>query len=83
MLEKNGFEIVIASPPEYDNLVAEIYYNEKFVALVNQEGNLTRYELEFPGTDLLESEITRRVEWRDFKLTVDQACKRLSGDISV
>ncbi len=80
MLKGSGFEILLASPPEKEKLVAEIYFDGKFVALVSQEGEASRFLIELPGRDVLESHITRRVELDGFTSALGTAAKTLSGD---
>lgn len=77
MLKNVGFEILLASPPEYDGLVAEIYYDGKFVALVSQQRGPGLFEVELPGTDLVESRILRRVDLPGFITSLEAACDRL------
>jgi hypothetical protein len=80
MLTGKNFETMIASPPEYDELVAEIYYDGKFVALVSQERGPGLFDIETPGPPLVEKEVTRKVELSGFWKAVEEACKRLKGE---
>ncbi len=80
MLKGKGFETIIASPPDYDELVAEIFYDGLFVALVSQERGQGLFEIEMPGIDLLESEIVRKVDAIGFTKAVEVACQRLKGE---
>jgi hypothetical protein len=72
-----GFDFTIADDCEHEKVFVEIYYNEKFVALISQEHGLDDLEIEFPGTNLVESLITRRVPLKDFLDLVNQAATRL------
>ncbi len=78
MLNNEGFEILLASPPDYQELVAEIYCDGKFVALVNQEQGPGIFEVESPGGNMVESSIARRVDLRGFMSALEAACVRLS-----
>lgn len=80
VLKKKGFEILIASPHDYERLVAEIYCDGKFVALLSQEGSSGRFDLETPGPNLKEDQITRKVDLMGFKTALDLACKKLKGE---
>ena len=80
MLKGKGFETMIASPSDYDELVAEIYYDGLFVALVSQERGKGLFDLETPGPNLIEKEITRKVDAEGFKKAVEEACQRLKGE---
>ncbi len=80
MLKRIGFETMIASPPDYDELVAEIYYDGLFVALVSQERGKGIFDIETPGPNLLEREVTQKVDAEGFKKAVEEACQRLKGE---
>ncbi len=78
MLRNKGFEVVIASPPEYENLVAEIYYDGKFVLLVCREDTEGTFQVETPGPGALESEVLRRVDLRGLTTALAAAQERLT-----
>lgn len=67
------YKIVICSPPNYNNLVAEIFFEDKFVALVSQEISKSNFELEFPGSNLDESQILRKIDVDGFFQAIIQA----------
>ena len=79
MLKNNGFEIIVASPPEYDRLVAEIFFAGKFFALVSQERGCDSYDIETPGINLDEGQIVRKVDLEEFLKTIKEACQRLKN----
>jgi hypothetical protein len=79
MLHKHGFETILASPPDYDRLVAEIYYDGLFVALVSQERGQCLFDIELPGPNLVENRIARKVDAVEFAEAVKEACQRLQG----
>ena len=72
---------MLASPPEYEELTAEIYLDGKFIALVNRERGLDELEIETPGNDLDENQITRKVDLSGFLEAIEVASKRLRGEI--
>jgi len=74
-----GFEVLLASPPDYKSLVAEIYFEGKFVALVNQERGPGLFDVETPGVELVKSKISRKVDLRGFITAIESACDRLRG----
>ena len=82
MLTRKGFETIIASPPDYDRLVAEIYYDGLFVALVSQERGIGLFDLETPGPNLMEDKVVRKVALEGFEGAVEEARERLKGTIS-
>ena len=59
-MQNKGFEVVLASPPEYERLTAEIFFDGKFIALVNQECGLDRLELEIPGGEVDEKQVIEK-----------------------
>ncbi len=72
------FGIRIASPPEYERLVAEIYFGDRFVALVSEERGVGQFDLETPGLELIESSILRKVDLDGFLKAVEEARDCLS-----
>jgi hypothetical protein len=78
MLRNIGFELLLASPPEYERLVAEIYYDGLFVALVSQERGPGLFEVEMPAANVVESEVIRRVDLPGFVAALEKAGQRLS-----
>ena len=81
MMKIRGFEVVLASPSNYDYLTAEIYFDGKFVALISQERGTDQFDLETPGPGLKEALILRKIDLNGFKNAIELACKRLQGKI--
>lgn len=79
MLKKEGFHILLASPSEYERLVAEIYFNGLFIAMVTEEKEIGTYEIEMPGPVEVEELVLRRVNLKGFLEAINRACARLSG----
>ena len=69
---------MIASDPSYEKVFAEIYFDERFVALVSQEEGTENMKVEFPGNDVKEDMILRKVQLRDFQNALDEAVKKLN-----
>ena len=44
---KDYLKIVIASDVDYENLIAEIYRNDEFIALLQQEDGINDIKVEF------------------------------------
>jgi len=80
MLKKSGFEILLASPPEYERLVAEVYFDGFFVAMVTQEKDVGSFELEMPGRVQVEELVLRQVDVRGFLDAVRKACDELGAE---
>jgi hypothetical protein len=72
-----GFKILIASPPDREALVAEIYHNGRFVVLISQERGAGLFDVETPGVGLNESMISRRVDLPGFIVALEAACGHL------
>lgn len=64
-----GFEILIASPPDREKLVAEIWYNEILVAEINQETE--KLEIEFYLNEKIAFELD------DFFETLERAKRKI------
>jgi hypothetical protein len=43
---KEGFDFIFADDPEYEDLIAEIYFDGEFVALVNQEAGFDSLDIQ-------------------------------------
>lgn len=54
------YSFLIANDNEHEKVFVEIYYDDKFVALINQENGLNNLEIEFPGEGLVEDLINRQ-----------------------
>ncbi len=75
------FAVTIASDAEHEKVFAEIYYQEKFVALVSQEDGLDRLKIEFPSIHVDESMVLREVNMENFQQALIFAAKKLTGQI--
>ena len=79
MPKEQRFETTIASLPDHDQLVAEIYCEGLFFALISQERGNGLFDIETPGLNLVEGEIIRKVDLDLFLKAVEETRKRLSG----
>ena len=70
--------IQIASDPDHENVCAEIYVADKFVALLSHEPN-SEQRLEFPGVGQDEALLQRTVALDVFLRAVEQAREALLG----
>ena len=77
MLTNQGFEVLVASGPDYDRLTAEIYHDGRFVALVSQEREAGLFDVETPGVGLVESLVARKVDAAGLIEAIRRACDRL------
>lgn len=74
-----GIEILLSSDFHYEKLIAEIYYDGKFVALLNQDSGINNLKIEFPSTDSFERAILRKIDLALFEEGVKLAKQRLRG----
>ena len=76
-----GFEIFVASPHYYEELVVEMYYRGSYIGQINKEKGNTRLEIEFndppPGERL---ETCKRVDLGKFLKCVEVARETLTGE---
>ena len=72
MIERD-LEFVLASPSDHERLVAETYYKDLYVATVSEERGAGLFEVETPGTDLVESLVIRKLDLDKFLYAVRRA----------
>lgn len=70
-----AFEIIIASPPDREKLVAEIWRSSKMIAEINQENE--KLELEI----YLEKEESLKLDYKVFLEVLKDACEKLTGNV--
>jgi hypothetical protein len=78
MLSNIGFEILIANLPDYENLVAEIYYDGRFFALISHESQQDVFDIETPESGAPEL-VVHMVDLNGFLQIVRVACQWLQG----
>ncbi len=71
------YKILIASDSDYNELVAEIYFHDEFVCMVTQERKDGTFDVEFPGPNLVENLVSRRVEFGSFINALNDAKQSL------
>ena len=73
---RETIRVAIASDQEHEKVVAEIYREDRFVALVSQDdGELV---VEIPGPDLDEGCICRSIPLEELQQALELAKRRLS-----
>ncbi len=75
----DDISVMIVSSPDHERVVAEIYYKDKYVALISQE-NQNQKIIEFPGNNLVESQICRNISLKYFQKGLEKAIQRLDED---
>lgn len=66
-------KITVCSDTDYNQLIAEIYIDGKFVALISQENGADNLQIEFPGSGQNDSIISRKVEYSLFLIALERA----------
>lgn len=77
MTDNSGIEIIFSSDSDYENLVVELRYDGKFIALLNQDEGIDKLKIEFPGTVALEEMVLRKVDLKVFETALKMAKKEL------
>jgi len=72
-------KIMICSDTDYDQLIAEMYVDDKYIGLISQERGPNNLVVEFPGPDQYEAVITREVEIEILLEALSKAKKELIG----
>ncbi len=75
--EMTGYNIVIASPPEYEELVAEIYFDGNYIAQLNKENGDDHIELEIADAVVDQSMVCRKVDLNGFLEALEIARTKL------
>ena len=74
-----GFETIIASPYEYEELVAEMFLDGKFIGQITKEKGEDQMEIEFGDDEALPGSICRKADLDGFLECVQTARDRLTG----
>lgn len=73
----DGLKVLICSDVGYDKLIAEIYHDGKYVALISQEDGPDRLVVEFPGPGMNEQAIARQVDLAWLEAALPAAKRKL------
>jgi hypothetical protein len=74
------YEIIIASDDVHEKVYAEIYFQGKYVALLNQEQGLDNLEIEFPDCNIMDQQmVTRAIPLKKLIYLIDNAKFKLMG----
>ncbi len=60
-MNNSGIEILLTSDCDYAELTVEIFYNGKFIALLNQDEGIENLKIEFPESGIDETKILRKL----------------------
>lgn len=70
-------KIIIFSSSDHNELVAEIYYKSKYVALVSQDDGINNLKIEFPDEKQNQEAILRNINLNIFLAAIEMAKKEL------
>ena len=76
-MNTSDFKIILSSDSGYDKLTAEMFYKDKFIALLNQDGGLDKLKIEFPSNDIDESMVVRNIDVSVLEKAIELATEKL------
>lgn len=76
-MSDSGIEILLSSVGDYKELTVEIYYNGKFIALLNQDEGVNNLKIEFRGTVVAEDMVLRKIDLATFEKGLELAKQRI------
>jgi endonuclease YncB( thermonuclease family) len=77
LLNKEPIEVLLSSDDNYNELVVEIFYNGKFVALVHQKNGIENLVIEFSNLHIQKELILKEINFSTFEKALQLAKKRL------
>ena len=70
-------DIIISSDSDFEELTVEIFYDGKFVALLNQDEGLDKIKIEFPSIDVKEDKVLRKMDLSTFEKALSEAKRKI------
>ncbi len=77
-MKNSGIELLLSSDYRYEEITVEMYYDGKFIALLNQDDGLDNLKIEFP-MEFHEDHILRKMDLAVFEQALILAKKRIQG----
>ena len=78
-MNDSGIEILLSSDSDYEELTVEIFYNDKFIALLNQDDGIENLKIEFPASECDENVVLRTIDLTILEQGIALAKKKLIG----
>ena len=79
-MNNSGIELLLSSDCDYEELTVEIYYDGKFIALLNQDNGLDNLRIEFPAPAVAdETLVLRKMDLAILEQALILAKKRIQG----
>lgn len=79
MILDKGISVILISDTNYEKLIAEIYFNGCFVALLNQDAGLDALEIQFSSVSDKEEAILRHLPLSEFQIAIEIAKAKLKA----
>ena len=76
-MSDTDIEILLSSDSDYEELIVEIFYKSKFVALLNQDAGVENLKVEFPSTSVDENMVLREIDFDIFQQALSLAKAKL------
>lgn len=73
----NDVKILISSDCNYEKLVAEIYFKDKYIGLLNQDLGENNLLIEFPDNTVNENVVIRTIPYAIFEEALKEARHKL------
>ena len=77
-MNNSGIKLLLSSDCNYEELTVEMYYDGKFIALLNQDNGLDNLRIEFP-TSADETLVLRKMDLAILEQALILAKKRIQG----
>ena len=79
-MNNSGIELLLSSDCDYEELTVEMYYDGKFIALLNQDNGLDNLRIEFPTSTVAdETLVLRKMDLAVLEQALILAKKRIQG----
>ena len=79
-MNNSGIELLLSSDCDYEELTVEMYYDGKFIALLNQDNGLDNLRIEFPTSEVTdETLVLRKMDLAILEQALILAKKRIQG----
>lgn len=79
-MNDSKIRILLSSDSDYEKLIAEIYYEDKFIALLNQDEGLDSMKIEFPDLNVKENLVLRKVDLEIFEEALKEAKRKIKAE---
>ena len=79
-MNNSGIELLLSSDFDYEELTVEMYYDGKFIALLNQDNGSDNLRIEFPTSTVAdETLVLRKMDLAILEQALILAKKRIQG----